>query len=158
MLGSELITQVRYRVRDTGKKTYTDEELLQYCNDAIQSVGSDLIVAKHQYLLDTGSFETGDSVPTGWVAWCGQVPAEVYGGKIYLFSGVDSPLAAKYIRMPTPLESTTSTVDLPTESLSAVVSQASVLAMNRNGLDVQQDMAIAQVASQAAQKTSSLDR
>jgi len=157
MLGSELITQVRYRVRDTMKKTYTDEELLMYANDAIQTVGADLIPMKHQHLLETGSFANADSVPTGWVAWCGQVPAEVYGGKIYLLAGASTPLAAKYVRKPAVLATVASTVDLPDEFIPAVVTQTAILALNRNGLDVQPEMAIAQATSQAAQKANSLE-
>lgn len=143
MLGSEMISKVRYRIRDTAEETYSDAELLMYCNDAVQIMGSILIRSGHQHLIEKGSFEEGDSLPTGWVRWCGNVPAEVYGSVIHLLTGAETPMEAKFFRIPVAMATTAATVDLPDEMLPVTIVQASIMALNRNGLDVTQDISLA---------------
>lgn len=150
MTGAELITQVRYWIRDTSEASFSDAELLTYANDGILSVAADLLTARHHYFVTTGSFEDGDALPTGWVAWCGQFPVKQQEG-VLCISGED-PLDLKYLRKPTLLATVAGDIDLPSEALPALVATVAALALNRCGLDVSQDVTLAATAQQAANK------
>ena len=144
MLVSKAIEIIRRRINDEYDTGYTDEDLINYINDAVKYLSSALISRNDPILVD--EIDVGSSIPVdipdNFVRTAGGFPVMRKRGKFYITDG--SPVVTvKYFYIPHDITSVTESLPFTEEMYHMVIiNLACVYALNRHEFDVQQDEAL----------------
>ena len=70
----QAIDKIRVILRDTGARLYSDYELINYLNDAMDTLAVELIAESDDSMIKHGEFQDGDKLPDELVEFIGQYP------------------------------------------------------------------------------------
>lgn len=140
MTVGQIVTLMRARIADAdpARYEYSDAELIGYINDAVRYVADHVVrMGDPSPLVTETSLRSGDDLPADVIAWAGQYPLNVSGGKVY----PEYPIRARFFAYPAPATALTDTLPLSGD-FSKILQVATVLARRRNDFDQSQDLAI----------------
>ena len=78
------IDKIRIIIQDTGARKYSDYELINYLNDACDTVAMELITDRDDTMIRVQVFKQGDTLPDDFVEFVGQMPFRLEGGVVQL--------------------------------------------------------------------------
>jgi hypothetical protein len=93
MKASDAIAHARIRLNDTDEATYTDAELLEYLNEAINRTSTMMIAGKDPAMIVEADFSPGDPVPDTFASFIGSCPLYRRNG---LFAALDGDETGTY--------------------------------------------------------------
>jgi hypothetical protein len=148
LLVSDFITNVRYRINDTLKIEYTDDELINYINDALAVLSLELITLKDPLVIKTLSVaSTGTNVPSDYHSLAGIYPLTITEGVLTPYDSV--ALTINYFKMLPSVTATTDSITLTNPAYyDMLLQRVAITALNRNEFVLTQDISLLQVDKQ----------
>lgn len=93
MKASDAIAHARIRLNDIDNATYTDAELLEYLNEAINRISTMMIAGKDPSMITEATVIPGDPVPDTFASFVGSGPLYRRNG---LFAALDGSTTGNY--------------------------------------------------------------
>jgi len=142
MTASDLLPELRVRIRDEGKIAIGDDNLLLiYVNEAISWLSNQLIAFKDPIMITQATITSDTTLPTGFVKFVGQYPIIRTGTGLTLLLDLDS-VTAKYWTVKSPINVWSGTIDFPDQYKNVLVQYAAIAAINKMGKQIDQDSAM----------------
>ena len=142
MIGSDLLPDLRVRIRDEGKISIGDDNLLLiYVNEAISWLSNQLISFKDPIMITEDEFTEDTTLPTGFVKFVGQYPIKRTGTGFMLLLDLDS-VTAEYWAVKDSIDAFTDTIHFPDQYKNVLVQYAAIAAINKMGKQIDQDSAM----------------
>ena len=138
MTGTDIVRRARLRISDTSN-SFTDIEMLDYVNDAIDFLNTFLIANKDPEFIVSFNTNDGMPVPLDFHAFAGVWPITVENGMFRL--KVASPPTQKlaYYAVRSHISALTDAVRFKDIYQSALSQLTAIYAANRNGANLAQD-------------------
>ncbi|MBP2644276.1 MAG: hypothetical protein H6Q67_2163 [Firmicutes bacterium] len=142
MTGSDILPELRVRIRDEGKITIGDDNLLlTYVNEAISWLSNQLIAFKDPIMITQATITAATTLPTGFVKFVGQYPVTRTGTGFSLLLDLDS-VTAKYWTVKSSISAWSGTIDFPDQYKSVLTQYAAIATINKMGKPIDQDSAM----------------
>lgn len=145
MLVSEAIKRIRSATHDITEE-YTDVECVWSLNTAVHEISAALIAGRSPFMVNSGTFADGDSIPSGFFRTAGSYPIRITGSKIK-FLNDSTTMAIRYFAMPTEVTGINDDDKMPfdIEPLNELAIRIAVKQLSdENEFDISQDSAIQQ--------------
>lgn len=146
MIVNEAISNMRIRLTDTEKLEYTDGELVNYLNDAINIIWLQLAASMNPEVIKKITISTANqSKPADFYKFTAKHPVITVGDTFEVYGS--TPIEAFYITKAPKISSPSETKVLFNDLYdSAIIQIACLYALNTNEFDISQDSALASEA------------
>ena len=138
MIVTDFLVQLRREVKDVQNVGYTDLELIQFTNAAIQEVNLLLVKAKDPFMAADITITGGMAVPDDFLSPVGVVPVHINGGLFVIDDGSASVPARYWKKLPY-VAAMDDTMPLPDWYMPVISRAAAIFALNRNEYQIDQD-------------------
>jgi hypothetical protein len=139
---NDLLPKIRQRLHDEDKLVYDDLELTGYINDAIDFLGSELLIIGDETLLKTILVNNSIEIPPDFVATCGQFPIYFENGYIYTDSG---SVSIQYFSIPSSVSTVNDTIPLRNMWVPLLIQATVMYAQNTEEFQLKQDMELIKI-------------
>ena len=138
MIVTDFLLQLRREIKDVQNVGYTDSELIQFTNAAIQEVNLLLVKAKDPFMASDITIANGMAVPGDFLSMVGVVPVHINGGLFVIDDGSLS-IPARYWKKLSYVAAMDDTMPLPDWYMPVISRAAAIFALNRNEYQIDQD-------------------
>lgn len=133
-----LLSDIRNRISDSDKLTYSEDELISYINTIIDFLNHFLINQNSQEMIKEITVSNGSAVPDDWVRSVGSYPIYITQD---IFSTYDesAELTVRYFALKPHVSAITDTLPFKPKYESILAQGAALHAANTDGYDISQD-------------------
>ena len=139
MTVSEFLDIVRFRIDDKLKVAYSDGDLMQFMNDAITFLNTELIAIKDPIMVKEMSITGSKLVPSDFVRFAGKHAVYIADNTIKLINDGDSIDSCLYFAYKPRVASLTDVVPFGDIELPILVQLTCIYALNKNEYSTEQD-------------------
>lgn len=139
MIVSEFLTKLRDRISDSRGVNWKHNELVQYLNDSISFLGSELITMNDPGSINTVTItSTSKTVPSDYVRMAGKYPVYQSGLNFEILDGSTS-VTLRYFATKQSVNSDSDTIPFNDIDINILIQLAAIYALNRDEYDTAQD-------------------
>jgi len=140
---SQILTKIRRKLKDSGKLIYSDAELIEYVNDSIDFVTSELISLGDPEMINEVTMSSGDTIPDDYFSLVGIHKVYMKAGCLYHLDN-QSSFSIRYFATKSKVTKETDTLPHKPIYDVVIVNLAAIYATNRDNLGVSQDSQLLQ--------------